>query len=481
MILNKNYIIILVLIIVSFNAFTQQVNPKNNEQTIENKIRISELEKKVDQLKAELTQQTTDQITKSEDKLKPKSENLESKKDAIGWWLTSLGILVTVFGVVIPILSFFYGRKLLKDIEKQTDKTKDELRVFKSEEKESIKEFIESSKEKLNRLEKEASGCIERLKVDEQIGHDVTSKLQKLTENTMKQDRTEEENKTSIKVAKALENNPTASPFNKAMAKALELYLSKNYDKALIHFNELLIAYKNEITMDKLASIYFYIANINSENKDYKTAIEYNKKAVELMPNFKEAYNNLGYNFRNLANATEDKSKKERLQFLAIEKYQKAIEINPNYHEAYNNWGVSLKSLADNEDNEIEKEKEKLYLLAIEKCQKAKEISPDYQLAYNNLGGILINLSKIKTGEEKEKILNDAEEYCKKSMNLGGSCYNLACVYALKNIREESFKWLAIALEKGYTTFKFVENDEDWKDLREESEYLKLKEKYFIA
>ena len=61
---------------------------------------------------------------------------------------------------------------------------------------------------------------------------------------------------------------------------------------------------------------------------------------------------------------------------------------------------------------------------------------------------------------------------------LGGKCYNLACLYALIEVKEKVFGYLKIALEKKQRYFDYVEKDEYFKDLRNEPEYKKLKEKY---
>ena len=56
------------------------------------------------------------------------------------------------------------------------------------------------------------------------------------------------------------------------------------------------------------------------------------RKAIEIKPDFPEAYNNLGTLFK-------QKGELDR----ALESCEKAIEIKPGFAEAYNNLGTLLK------------------------------------------------------------------------------------------------------------------------------------------
>ena len=65
----------------------------------------------------------------------------------------------------------------------------------------------------------------------------------------------------------------------------------------------------------------------------------------------------------------------------AIKFYEKAIDLNPNFADAYNNIGIVLLEMGQSDD-------------AIKFYQKALEIEPSYAEAHNNLGmpsKILVN------------------------------------------------------------------------------------------
>jgi tetratricopeptide (TPR) repeat protein len=62
--------------------------------------------------------------------------------------------------------------------------------------------------------------------------------------------------------------------------------------------------------------------------KDYENAIRSYDRAIEINPNYAEAYLNRGIAYRNLKDYQN-----------AIRSYDRAIEINPNDAEAYFNRG----------------------------------------------------------------------------------------------------------------------------------------------
>ena len=79
------------------------------------------------------------------------------------------------------------------------------------------------------------------------------------------------------------------------------------------------------------AYTHFYRGFACANRKEHEKSIEYYTKAIELKPDFMEAYNNRG-------NAYEEKGESDK----AIENFTKAIELNPDYAEAYSNRSALL-------------------------------------------------------------------------------------------------------------------------------------------
>ena len=208
--------------------------------------------------------------------------------------------------------------------------------------------------------------------------------------------------------------------------------------------------------------------------KLYEEAIEKYQKAIEYKPNYYQAYNNWGTALMKLAE-TKSGIEAEKLYEEAIEKYQKAIEYKPNCYAAYNNWGATLSDLAGTKSGI---KVEKLYEEAIEKYQEAIMYRPDYYQAYNNWGTALSDLAKTKSGSEAEELYDKAIEKFQQAIKYGGGSYNLACLYALRNRKEEALKYLDHALSRGKVSVKLVEEDNDWDAFREDPDFKRLLSQY---
>ena len=206
----------------------------------------------------------------------------------------------------------------------------------------------------------------------------------------------------------------------------------------------------------------------------YKEAFDKYQEAIKNKPDYYQAYNNWGNALSDLAKTKSD-SEAEKLYDEAIEKYQKAIEYKLDYHEAYNNWGVALMELARTKSGS---EAERLYNEAFKKHQKAIDYKSDYYQAYNNWGTALSDLAKTKSGSEAEELYDKAFEKFQQAIEYGGGSYNLACLYALRNRKEEALKYLDHALSRGKVSVKLVEEDNDWDAFREDPDFKPLLSQY---
>ena len=143
------------------------------------------------------------------------------------------------------------------------------------------------------------------------------------------------------------------------------------------------------------AEAYLNLGSILSDLGNLQEAETYTRQAIKLNPNSANAHSNLGNILRDL-----DKLKEAEIST------RKAIELNPTFAEAHSNLGNILRDLGKL------KEAEKSY-------RKAIEIDSKFLNAYYNLGNILKDLGKLK---EAEKSYRKAIEIDSKFLN---AYYNL--------------------------------------------------------
>ena len=192
--------------------------------------------------------------------------------------------------------------------------------------------------------------------------------------------------------------------------------------------------------------------------KLYKDAFVKYEQATRSKLDYYEAYYIWGNALRNLAEA-KSSGESEDLYKEAIAKYDLAIQSNPDYHEAYNNWGVTLCDLAKTESGS---KSEDLYKEAIAKYDLVIRSNPDCHEAYNNWGNALYNLSKTKSGSKSEELYNEAIKKFQQAIENGGHSYNLACIYAIRNKKEEALKYLERSFLRNEISVEFVMKDKDW-------------------
>ena len=162
----------------------------------------------------------------------------------------------------------------------------------------------------------------------------------------------------------------------------------------------------------------------------------------------------------------------------AVKVYEKSIEINPEYYDAYYNLGTLLGKIAGFKKVE---ERQQLYEAVFATFRKAEQLVSDHPSLYYNWGNFLLDLIKVDGIENADpKMMEEAMEKLKKGVDLGGSAYNLACLYAILDNKKEAFEYLKTSLENKDIDFEYVETDPDWDQLRSEKEYEELKELYLL-
>lgn len=156
-----------------------------------------------------------------------------------------------------------------------------------------------------------------------------------------------------------LENNKQLINRNKDLEEELK-QLRAELDRAKDRSEVKELQKKTEVFQERYTATEWFEKGYNADDLDKK--IVYYSKAIELDPDFAEAYNNRGSAY-----------KKKGEQGKAIRDYNKAIELKPNFAVAYYNRGTVY-----GEKGEQDR--------AIRDFNKAIELNPDYAKAYNNRG-----------------------------------------------------------------------------------------------
>lgn len=181
--------------------------------------------------------------------------------------------------------------------------------------------------------------------------------------------------------------------------------------------------------------------------KDLAKQIEYLSKAIEINPEYADAYNNRGIAYTHLKEYEK-----------AIEDFSKAIEINQEDADTYYNRGIAYSNL---------KEYEKV----IEDYNKAIEINPEYAEAYNNRGNAYSELKEYaKAIEDFNKAIEINPEHTKAYYNRG-TAYSILEQYGigikdLSKAIEINSEYVGAYNNRGYTYLYIGQYEKAYDDIR---------------
>jgi tetratricopeptide (TPR) repeat protein len=236
------------------------------------------------------------------------------------------------------------------------------------------------------------------------------------------------------------------------------------------------LAKKHNIKL--LPSYYLRLGNIYYHSTRFKETLKACDKAIEIKPDFAEAWYNKGIALGELGRHEEE-----------LKACDEAIKIKPDYAEALNNKGIALGELGRHEE-------------ALKAFDKAIEIKPDYADAWNNKGVTLGELGRyeeeLKAFDEVIKIKPDyADAWNNKGVALGklgryeetlkacdkvielkpddaDAWYNKACCYSLRGDKENALKNLTKAIELNTEYKEKAKKDEDFKNLWDDEDFKKI-------
>ena len=133
-------------------------------------------------------------------------------------------------------------------------------------------------------------------------------------------------------------------------------------------------------------------------------AITSYRKALSLKPDYAEAHNNLGIALRSLGRLNESAAS-----------YREALRLQPNRPDAHNNLGVTLQELGRLEES-------------IANYQKALEFQPEFAEAWSNLQSVtkVFQFTEVRKGRKGKSFLDGLSETTRQTMDFAMLEYFLA-------------------------------------------------------
>jgi tetratricopeptide (TPR) repeat protein len=161
-------------------------------------------------------------------------------------------------------------------------------------------------------------------------------------------------------------------------SRGIEAFQAGRYDEGN---EELLQAIELGVTRYDLEELYTVLGNSYDELELYDEAIDAHEKAIELNPDFYEAWVNLGITYRHMGDLDQ-----------AEEHYNKALSIEPDYAELHSSIGALHIFRVEPE-------------LAIESLERATDLDPQLASAHANLA---LAYAMVGRFEEAESSLHQA-------------------------------------------------------------------------
>ena len=167
--------------------------------------------------------------------------------------------------------------------------------------------------------------------------------------------------------------NNVQNPQQEQLNFLVQLYSQGQFQKVVDTGFHLLKQFPNSVTLQNISGA----AHAGLGQLD--GAIAAYKRAISIMPDYVDAYYNLGFAFREQGKLEE-----------AVQTFRKVISLKPDYVDAYNNIAATLQKQGKLEE-------------AIIDYKKAISIKPNYADAYYNMAATLEELGKLEEAVESYK------------------------------------------------------------------------------
>ena len=247
----------------------------------------------------------------------------------VTWWLSATAIFLTLFAVVVAIAGFVSFKR---------------FREIEAEVRNSVKTAAEHAEA--------AGGHVKEIKKKRDEADEIVRGInaQTVADNPVKANQ----------VVANVQNNPDASPIDKAIANAISLQRQGERDDAVEKWRS--VANISESSDNVLTAIAWFSVAYLVQDESPEDGISAYGKAIRFKPDFALAYYNRGTAKDTLGRHTD-----------ALADYDEAIRFKPDFAEAYYSRGTTKAKLGR-------------YAAAIADFDEAIRLKPDLTLAYMNRG-----------------------------------------------------------------------------------------------
>lgn len=297
--------------------------------------------------------------------------NLNNRIESFGNFLTVSGnkieneinifsIVITVFGILMTVLVIFFALK-----------SKSEAKTLAED---TIEEWL--NKEAKNHMDKTKQDIDNYMKNIKKDSEEIENLVEEYKYKTLIEDDDIElsiENKEILnQEIKTIKLKALLQRTFQDNIKIIFYHIAyKDYQEAEEHLDLLLLQYQSDFELSRL----YYLKGIIADKQNKKNeTIKYYKASINKSKNYSDPYRQLAHFYSVI----------QKDYTTAIELFKKAIQINPYDYKAYAHMGVAYRK-----NNNIEESK-KSY-------KKAIEINPDSRIAYNNLGFLYLLEKDIKS------------------------------------------------------------------------------------
>jgi len=395
---------------------SKQVTPNQQETILQLQAENEAIQKQLEKMEKDIELYRGDVRTKV-----PELDNAQER------WLNKLAIIMGLIGVILGIgAPYFINKDNRKRLENRFSEMRGDLKDLvkaATEQADAATNQANNAKESLILIQSQINTVREQLKSATEQGREATTQAVKAETvsnfiQTQVNNITEQVSSATVQAMIATEQTKQA----KLAVEEIE-NLKQQVSKIQEKINADTAAAEKAAKEAKASQLFTEAFN----EKDTSKAIELYNQAIDIKPDFSEAYNNRGL-----------LKKKINDQEGALQDYNKAIELNPNNADTYNNRGILRKDLNDNEG-------------ALQDYNKAIELDPNDEGKYNNRADLYLKMNDF------DKALADVNH----SIDLGGGYVSFITkgeIYIAMEKYSDAIELFTQALlynEKGKESFEY--------------------------